>query len=145
MINTSIVLHVLAATVWTGGHLALVFMYLLPAFKNKDLKEILEFEVKYEKVGMPALLILVITGLYQSYYFIPDLSLWFDFSNHISAHFSAKIIMILMIVALALDMKLRVLKQVKPNFYNFAVHVLAVTTLSVLLVIVGLSIRLGIF
>ncbi len=145
MLKISIVLHVLAATIWAGGHLALVFMYLIPAFKSKSLKEVLAFEDKYEKIGIPALLILVITGLYQSYKFIPNLSKWFDFSNHYSAHFSAKIIMILMIFSLALDMKQRVLKKTNINFYDFVIHVFMVTTLSVLLVIVGLSIRLGIF
>jgi len=145
MIKISIVIHVLAATIWTGGHLALVFMYLIPAFKTKSLKEILDFEHRYEKVGMPALVLLVITGFYQFYYFLPDLSLWFDFNNHISTHISSKVIMVIMIAILALDMKLRVFKQENPNFYDFAIHVFAVTALSVLLVIVGLSIRLDIF
>ena len=145
MLTTSIVLHVLAATVWTGGHLALVFMFLIPAIKSKKTIELLDFEDKYEPIGMPALLILVITGIYQSYIFIPDLSKWFDFSNHYSSHFSAKIIMVLMIVALALDMKLRVMKQKEINLFCFSWHVFVVTILSVLLVIVGLSFRLNIF
>lgn len=145
MITFSIVIHVLAATVWTGGHLALVFMYLIPAIKENDLTDILIFELKYEKVGMPALLLLVITGLYQSYQVVPDLNLWFDFSNHFIAHFSAKIIMILIIVSLALDMKLRVMKQASINLFSFSWHVFVVTILSVLLVITGLSFRLGIF
>lgn len=145
MITFSIVIHVLAATVWTGGHLALVFMYLFPAIKENDLTDILIFELKYEKVGMPALLLLVITGLYQSYHVVPDLNLWFDFSNHFIAHFSAKIIMILIIVSLALDMKLRVMKQASINLFSFSWHVFVVTILSILLVITGLSFRLGIF
>lgn len=145
MLTTSIVLHVLAATVWTGGHLALVFMFLIPAIKKNNLEEVMNFEQKYEPVGMPALLILVITGLYQSYVFIPNFSKWFDFSNHYSSHFSAKIIMILIIVSLALDMKLRVMKQKNINIFSFSWHVFVVTILSVLLVITGLSFRLPIF
>lgn len=145
MLKLSIVLHVLAATIWTGGHLALVFMYLLPAIKEKNLSQLLIFEEKYEKVGMPSLLILVVTGLYQSYTFEPDLSNWFNFSNYISAHFSAKILMILGIASLALDMKLRVMKQKVPNVFSFSWHILAVTMLSVLLVVTGLSFRLNIF
>lgn len=145
MLKLSIVLHVLAATIWTGGHLALVFMYLFPAIKEKNLSELLKFEDKFGIIGIPSLVILVITGLYQSYTFEPDLTNWFNFSNHISAHFSAKIIMILGIVALALDMKFRVMKQKIPNVFSFSWHILTVTFLSVLLVITGLSIRLNIF
>lgn len=145
MFKISIIIHLLAACIWTGGHIVLVFAYLIPALKKKNLEEMLIFEEKYEKVGMPALLLLVVTGLYQSYVYVPNLGEWFDFSNSISAHFSAKILMLLGILAMALDVKFRLFKMSKIPIYSFAGHVLIVTILSILLVITGLSIRLSIF
>ena len=145
MLKFSLIIHLLAACVWRGEHIVLVFAYLIPALKKKNLDEMLIFEDKYEKIGMPALLLLVVTGLYQAYVFVPDLNGWFDFSNHVSAHFSSKILMLFGIFAMALDVKLRLFKMSKIPIYSFAGHVLVVTILSILMVITGLSIRLNIF
>jgi len=55
MITTAIVLHVLAATIWTGGHIVLATTVLPKILKTKNIDKLLEFEMGYEKVGMPAL------------------------------------------------------------------------------------------
>ena len=48
-------LHILAATVWTGGHLVLAIVILPQILKKRDVKGLMEFETKYESMGMPAL------------------------------------------------------------------------------------------
>jgi len=62
-----VLLHILAATVWVGGHLILVSTILPETFKKKDINLLLNFEQKYERIGMPSLLILVISGMYLAH------------------------------------------------------------------------------
>jgi putative copper export protein len=73
MYKTAIAIHVLAATIWTGGHIVLFFAILLPALKTRDHTRISLFEVQFEKIGIPALLLLVTTGLFMAYKQLPDM------------------------------------------------------------------------
>ena len=58
--------HIIAATIWTGGHLILSLSFLPKALKKNDFTIIEEFETKFERIGIPALLILVISGIYMA-------------------------------------------------------------------------------
>jgi putative copper export protein len=53
----------LAATTWTGGHLVLSIVVLPPVLKERSPSELLRFESVYDKIGMPALVVQVVTGL----------------------------------------------------------------------------------
>ena len=79
-----LILHVLAATVWTGGHLVLAVAILPGALKNKSSRSLMEFEFSFEKVGIPALIIQVATGLWLAYNIMPSVSSWLAFDNPIS-------------------------------------------------------------
>ncbi len=61
MYQLILTLHVLAATIWTGGHLVLALGILPDVLKNRDVEGLLNFEGKYERVGIPALIVQVIT------------------------------------------------------------------------------------
>ena len=70
MINTHhiyLIFHLLAATIWVGGHLVLALGFLPKALKNKDFSYIDKFEKTYEPIGMPSLLVLLITGILMAY------------------------------------------------------------------------------
>lgn len=64
-----LVLHLIGATIWVGGHLILAMGILPEVLKKKDPQILLNFEKKYEKIGMPALLVMVITGIWMSVQF----------------------------------------------------------------------------
>jgi uncharacterized membrane protein len=61
-----VLLHVLGATIWAGGHLILSIAFLPKALKERKLNIILDFEKQYERVGIPALLLQVITGFWMA-------------------------------------------------------------------------------
>jgi putative copper export protein len=61
-----VLLHVLGATIWAGGHLILSIGFLPRALKERKLNIILDFEKQYERVGIPALLLQVITGFWMA-------------------------------------------------------------------------------
>ena len=50
-----LILHLIAATIWVGGHLVLAIGYLPKALKHKDFSYIGNFEKTYEPIGMPSL------------------------------------------------------------------------------------------
>jgi len=147
MIKLAIIIHVLSATIWTGGHLLLTIVILPKILKTKDIKGLLNFEMSFEKIGMPALFLQIITGFYLSYNYLPNVLEWFCFSSHISMHISIKLILLLTTFALALNAKFRLIPNLsKGNKLNiFALHIILVTILSIIFVITGLSFRLDIF
>ena len=64
MYKIIILIHLLAATIWTGGHLILGISILPRAFKESSTQDLLKFESGFEVVGIPALIIQVVTGVY---------------------------------------------------------------------------------
>ena len=66
MFKWLIIIHVLGATIWVGGHLLLCLRYLPEALKKKDPEIIKAFEKKYEIIGMPSLFLQVITGVWMA-------------------------------------------------------------------------------
>ncbi len=144
MYKYSILVHVLAACVWTGGHLVLAFSILPDILRNKNIPALMQFESKFEKIGIPSLILLVASGFYQALNQL-EFSKWFDFSDHISRHISIKILLIVGIVILALHARLKLIPQGDKVPLKFlASHIYLVTLLSVLLVVVGISFRFGI-
>ncbi len=57
MFYTILALHVLGATIWTGGHLVLAFTVLPRALRARDPAILQDFEQGYERIGIPALLV----------------------------------------------------------------------------------------
>ncbi len=138
-----ILLHVLAATVWVGGHLVLAFGILPTVLKQGNIDLLNMYESKYEKVGIPSLIILVVTGFYMAISYLP-ISEWFDFSNNLSKHISIKVILLGITIGLALHARLKLIPNLSVNNLNLlAVHIIAITTVAVIFVITGLSFRLG--
>ncbi|WP_221073907.1 copper resistance protein CopD [Agarivorans aestuarii] len=138
--------HLIAATIWTGGHIVLCLVILPKVLKAKSPEMLLDFEQAFEKVGMPALIIQVITGLLLAYHWLPDVSLWFSMNNPISHGIAGKLLLLALTFGLALDAKLRVLPKLSSNnLWDMALHIIAVTFLSVGFVALGLSFRLAWF
>ena len=75
-----LIFHLLGASIWVGGHLILAVTILPEVLKKKDVEILLDFERKYEKIGIPALLLMVISGVWMSHKFGIGFSNWFHFS-----------------------------------------------------------------
>lgn len=139
-----IFIHILAATIWTGGHLILAISILPKALKEKNAEVVRQFEEKFERLGIPALIIQILTGLRLSYLFKPNIAGWFSFENRISTHITLKLILFCITLLLAMHARLRLIPKLKSDNLNMlAVHIIAVTVIAVLFVLVGVSIRLG--
>lgn len=132
-----IFIHIISATIWAGGHLVLTLGFLPKAIKKNDISIVEQFESKYERIGIPSLLILVITGVYMTTVYTSNF-FDFDFSIHHNRHVYYKFILLFLTIILAIHARFVLIpqKKLKPLAY----HIVLVTTISVLFVF---SVRSG--
>lgn len=142
-----LILHLIAATIWVGGHLVLAIGYLPKALKRKDFSYIGNFEKTYEPIGMPSLAVLVITGILMAYDYNASFSSWFSFATPIERVVSLKLICLLTSICFAISAQTRVLPKLRKGQLNklseMAVHIICVTLIGVVMVILGSLVRIG--
>jgi putative copper export protein len=144
MYGILLLLHILSATIWTGGHIVLSVVVLPRVLRERSPEMLLNFESVYEKIGMPALIVQVITGLVMAYRLVPDVSQWFNMANPISHPIAAKLILLALTIGFAINARFRVIPVLSQNnLVVMAWHIIPVTILSILFVIVGVSFRTG--
>lgn len=142
MYKWMLILHVLGACIWTGGHLVLCLRYLPKSLKAKDPSIILNFEKHYEPVGIPSLLIQVVTGLWFAFHFYK--TGLFSFQNTAATVVSIKFILLLLIVLAAIHARFFIIPKLnEKNLKAMAFHILFVTLLSVLMLYLGVNFRFG--
>jgi putative copper export protein len=138
-----ILLHILGATVWVGGHLVLAFGYLPEALKSRSVAELQKFENKFERIGIPALIIQIITGVMLAYNMNPDWTQWFNLNGALRG-IGLKLILLFMTALLAVDARLRIIPKLNSqNLNSLAWHIIPVTVVGVLFVMVGVFFRIG--
>ena len=81
-----VIVHALAATVWTGGHLVLDLGVLPRALRERSAGSIRTFEETFEPLGLTALAIQVITGLWMGGIVLPGFQELFSPANPIRWH-----------------------------------------------------------
>ena len=137
-------LHVLAATVWTGGHLVLAAVVLPRVLKARSPEMLHDFESAYERIGIPALIVQVVTGFWLAYRLVPDVGQWFDLNDPVSRLIAAKIALLIVTILFALDARLRLIPNLsEDNLTAMAWHIVPVTVVSVLFVFIGVAFRTG--
>jgi len=146
MFGFILLLHLLGATVWTGGHLILATVIPPRALKHSDVEGIRNFENAYEKIGIPALIVQIASGLWLAHRMLPDVSLWFQWHNPIARLILLKLSLLGITALFAVDARLRIIPRLGPhNLQSLAWHIVPVTVTSVLFVVVGVSFRTGWF
>ena len=144
MFNYLLILHLLGAAIWTGGHLILALVILPKVLSSRNLDALLQFEQQFEKIGMPALAIQIITGLWMAHNILPNVGAWFAFDNDISILIGIKLILLLMTATVAMHARFWVIPRLSAdNLNGFAVNIVLVTLLSVTFLVVGTLFRTG--
>ncbi len=144
MFKVALLLHILGASVWTGGHLVLSLTILPRALRRRDPDVIRGFEEGYERIGLPSLAIQVVTGLWLAHRLMPRLADWFSFTTIASTHVALKLLLLLLTVVLAMHARLRIIPRLSERTLPMlAGHVIAVTVLAVLFVLLGVGFRTG--
>lgn len=146
MYGIILTLHILGATIWTGGHLLLALTILPRAFRERSVTELLRFERGYEKIGIPALAIQIGSGLWLAHRLVPDTAQWLAFELPMARPIGIKLGLIAVTLVLAAHARTRVLPRLTFERLGLLTwHIVPVTVFSVLYVIVGVSFRTGWF
>lgn len=144
MYGILLLLHILAATIWTGGHIVLAVVVLPRVLIERSPEQLLNFESVYEKIGMPALIVQVVTGFILAYRLLPDVGQWLSLTNPISQVIAIKLGLLILTVGFAIDARLRVIPKLsEKNLSVMAWHIVPVTFFSVFFVVAGVSFRTG--
>ena len=137
-------LHVLGATVWTGGHLVLALTWLPRVLRERSPEQLLRFEQGYERIGMPALVLQIVTGLWMAYQMVPSVAQWLSPDTPVARAIALKLVLLLCTALIAAHARLRVIPRLSADTLPLmAWHVGAVTLLSVGFVAGGVSLRVG--
>lgn len=139
-----LLIHLLGACVWTGGHLVLTLAVLPEVLRTRSVERLRQFEAAFERVGLPALLTQLATGLWLALLFLPDPQQWLDTDLPQARAILTKLGLLGCTVLIAANARLRVIPRLTPaKLPLMAAHILAVTALSVLFVLSGVAIRTG--
>lgn len=139
-----LLLHVLGATIWAGGHLVLALAVLPGVMRARSPEALRAFESAYEKVGMPALAVQVVTGLWLAHMLVPDVRAWFAADDLPSRVIRVKLALLAATVLVAADARLRIIPRLSPQTLPaMARRIVTVTVLAVLLVTAGVTFRTG--
>lgn len=139
-----LVLHLLGAAIWTGGHLILALRVLPRALRAKDARIVSDFEKAFEPVGLPALLVQVVTGIALAVQYSGDAARWVSLSPGYDRAIGVKLLLLLLTLGLALHARLRLIPRLTDErLAPLAWHIALVTLSAVAFVIVGTTFRVG--
>ena len=139
-----VIVHALAATVWTGGHLVLDLGVLPRALRAQSAAQVRAFEEVFEPLGLTALAIQVLTGLWMGWIYLPGFQGLFSPSNPIGMLVGVKLLLLAGTAALALHARLRLIPNLTDaNLSGLAWYIRGITALAIAFVVVGALIRLG--
>lgn len=141
-----LIVHLLSAAIWVGGHLVLFVGIVPAAVANSDKKPILDFEARYGGIGIPALVLLVASGIAMAIDYGVMPGSWFAFSTPIEKVVSLKLILLLATVGLALSAQFWVVPGVVRESVPLKVlvwHITGVTLLGVSMLVLGTFVRFG--
>ena len=139
-----LIIHLLAATIWVGGHLILLLRYVPKAIKTKSLEELSMFRKNFEPVGMPSLFVLIVTGIIMAYDYNVTIEKWFLFENAIEKIVSIKLILLFISLTLAfitIKFVLPSIDKLSPFLLYFIIFL--VTIIAVTMLILGSLVRVG--
>lgn len=139
-----LILHLIGSAIWVGGHLILFVTILPKALRLRDPEVISAFESRYEKIGVPALILQVVTGLWLAAFYLNSIFDALSFRDSLHTLIAIKIILLSATLVIAVHARVRLIsKLTNDNLTFLAWHISTITILGLLLLILGASIRSG--
>ena len=136
-------LHILGATIWAGGHLVLAVTILPEALRQHRAATVREFERRFERIGLPALAVQIVTGVWLAQRLLRSPDHWLE-GNSVARTVQVKLGLLVVTVGLAVHARFRVIPKLSDaTLPTLAWHIRLVTLAAVLFVLAGASIRVG--
>lgn len=148
MQKLALILHLLGACVWVGGHLYLAIRLMPPFIKTNDVKGFLAFEKSYEPLGMSALAVQVVTGFYMMHTLTP-IATWTQSTGILTTLFHSKLAWLILTLITAIHARFRVVVKLQNGTYQantlsvMGIHVILICLYSIGFVITGAFFRWG--
>lgn len=146
MHQIALILHLFGASIWVGGHLYLLIR-LMPTFiRQNDIDGFLKFEKSYEPLGITALGVQVLTGIYMMNDIMP-ITMWGEPMGFLTALIHGKLTWLALTVLTALHARFRIIKYLQAGIYTdstlkmMGLHVGLICLWSVAFVINGVLFR----
>ncbi|MBE7376159.1 CopD family protein [Pseudomonas lopnurensis] len=135
-------LHLLGACVWAGGHLVLLFGVLPRAMRRHDPQPVRDFEQIYERIGIPALLLQIVTGVWLASLWLPHVQ-WFE-ATPVARLVQAKLVLLGFTALLGVHARLALIPRLDAQrLPQLGLHILLITLTAVAFVWVGAGFRFG--
>lgn len=135
-------LHLLGASVWVGGHLVLLLGILPGALRHRDPQPIRAFEKVYERIGLPALLVQIVSGLWLASLWLPPAQ-WLG-NGPQARLIQAKLLLLGLSLALGAHARLALIPRLEQRGLNgLGLHILMITSAAIAFVWAGTGFRAG--
>lgn len=136
--------HLLGSAAWIGGHLVLLGVVLPDARRAGSVEPVVTFERRFGRIGLPALVVQVATGLMLASNWVFRWRGVFSDPSPAARLILAKIGLLAVLLALAAHSTHRVLPGLSTTTLGrFTVHAWIVTVLSMLIMVLGVGVRTG--
>lgn len=152
-----VILHLLGASIWVGGHLVLALGVLPAALRASEanagagigtgigVEMIRNFENVFEKIGVPALLLQVASGLWLAHFWVPDWHNWLSPGTAQARWVAVKLFLLLATLLLAMHARLKLIPNLTTaTLPALAWHIRLITLVAVLFLLAGASLRTGV-
>ena len=106
-----LILHLLGASVWVGGHLVLLISVMPKAMRLRSPEIILSFEERYERVGIPALIMQLLTGLWLADRLVPGVLPALGLHDRLQQLVALKLALLLATAAFGTHARLRLIPR----------------------------------
>lgn len=144
MFSMLILIHLMGAAVWTGGHLVLALGVLPGAWRRRDPAPIVAYEAAFERIGLPALVAQAVSGIWLTTYYVPGFWAVFKPGTGIAMLILIKLGCLAGTIGLALHARLWIIPRLSPTTLPvLGCHIIAVTVLAVAFTLIGGLIRCG--
>lgn len=117
MHTIALILHLFGACIWVGGHLYLLIRLMPNFIRNNDVAGFLAFEKSYEPLGMVALAIQVITGVYMMNDIVPA-AMWGEPMGFLTALIHGKLTWLALTIITALHARFRIVNHLQQGIYT---------------------------
>jgi putative copper export protein len=144
MFRLVLILHLLGAAIWVGGHLVLLLSVLPKGLRAKDPAIVLAFEERYERVGIPALLIQLVSGLWLANRFVPGIISAFRFDDPLRIIIATKLLLLFATIALGAHARSRIIPDLSAEgLVALAWHIVLINVFGIALLILGALMHTG--
>lgn len=139
-----VMVHILGAALWIGGRAVLVGVVIPRARRTGEIEHLQEFEKGIGRIGLAALVVQLLTGLWHTTHWLGGLGALLRPANPIAHMALTKILLLVALVGLAGYAHHRMLPRLEPRGLSaFAFHAWVTATLSLVLLALGVGIRTG--